>query len=63
MTYSPYNRNSLFFEKRNIACLVAVDGLPIVLWNQELVQSALLESNTGRDDHILYNKLVRMADI
>ncbi|CAM8922227.1 unnamed protein product [Rhodiola kirilowii] len=30
---------------------------------KELVQSALLESNTGRDDHILYNKLVRMADI
>uniref|UniRef100_A0A7N0UJN5 EF-hand domain-containing protein n=1 Tax=Kalanchoe fedtschenkoi TaxID=63787 RepID=A0A7N0UJN5_KALFE len=29
---------------------------------KELVQSALLESNTGRDDHILYNKLVRMAD-
>lgn len=31
--------------------------------HQELVQSALLESNTGRDDHILYNKLVRMSDI
>ncbi|KAG6763937.1 hypothetical protein POTOM_031387 [Populus tomentosa] len=27
---------------------------------KELVQSALLESNTGRDDCILYNKLVRM---
>ncbi|WZZ35985.1 hypothetical protein YC2023_019386 [Brassica napus] len=26
---------------------------------KELVQSALLESNTGRDDRILYNKLVR----
>lgn len=30
---------------------------------KELVQSALLESNTGRDDHILYDKLVRMSDI
>ncbi|KAG6765604.1 hypothetical protein POTOM_029654 [Populus tomentosa] len=28
--------------------------------HQELVQSALLESNTGREDCILYNKLVRM---
>ncbi|KAK6913159.1 DBC1/CARP1 catalytically inactive NUDIX hydrolase domain [Dillenia turbinata] len=28
---------------------------------KELVQSALLESNTGRDDRILYNKLVRMS--
>jgi hypothetical protein len=28
---------------------------------QELVQSALLESNTGRDDRILYNKLVRLS--
>lgn len=31
--------------------------------NQELVQSALLESNTGRDDRILYNKLVQMSEI
>ena len=30
---------------------------------QELVQSALLESNTGRDDRILYNKLVRMSNM
>lgn len=30
---------------------------------QELVQSALLESNTARDDRILYNKLVRMSGI
>ncbi|KAE8658870.1 ATP/GTP-binding family protein, putative isoform 2 [Hibiscus syriacus] len=30
---------------------------------KELVQSALLESNTGRDDHILYDKLVRMSDV
>ncbi|XP_061366325.1 protein SHORT ROOT IN SALT MEDIUM 1 isoform X2 [Gastrolobium bilobum] len=30
---------------------------------KELVQSALLESNTGRDDRILYNKLVRMNEI
>jgi hypothetical protein len=28
---------------------------------KELVQSALLESNTGRDDRILYNKLVRLS--
>ncbi|KAI7748585.1 hypothetical protein M8C21_000124 [Ambrosia artemisiifolia] len=27
---------------------------------KDLIQSALLESNTGRDDRILYNKLVRM---
>lgn len=27
---------------------------------QDLVQSALLESNTGRDDRILYNRLVSM---
>ncbi|KAK3000797.1 hypothetical protein RJ639_021728 [Escallonia herrerae] len=30
---------------------------------KELVQSALLESNTGRDDRILYNKLVKMTGI
>ncbi|KAK8534602.1 hypothetical protein V6N13_080942 [Hibiscus sabdariffa] len=30
---------------------------------KELVQSALLESNTGRDDHILYDKLVRTSDV
>ncbi|KAK3037780.1 hypothetical protein RJ639_030699 [Escallonia herrerae] len=30
---------------------------------KELVQSALLESNTGRDDRILYNKLVKMTRI
>ena len=35
----------------------------MVFFCQELVQSALLESNTGRDDHILYGKLVRMANI
>ncbi|KAJ1380705.1 hypothetical protein SESBI_45786 [Sesbania bispinosa] len=28
---------------------------------QELVQSALLESNTGRDDRILYNKVNKVA--
>ncbi|CAK7326115.1 unnamed protein product [Dovyalis caffra] len=30
---------------------------------KELVQSALLESNTGRDDRILYNKLVTMTGV
>ncbi|KAI7724710.1 hypothetical protein M8C21_004587 [Ambrosia artemisiifolia] len=30
---------------------------------KELVQSALLESNTGRDDRVLYSKLVKMTDI
>lgn len=35
----------------------------VMLSFQELVQSALLESNTGRDDHILYDKLVRMTNI
>lgn len=40
---------------------------PQWLWwlklHQELVHSALLESNTGRDDCMIYNKLVRMSDI
>jgi len=39
---------------------VVCNGL---FWHQELVQSALLESNTGRDDRILYNKLVRMTGV
>lgn len=30
---------------------------------QELVQSALLETNTARDDKILYDKLVKMSDV
>lgn len=33
------------------------------LHEQELVQSALLESNTGRDDKILYEKLVKISDL
>lgn len=43
-----------------------VDAFPdyiIVSYEQELVQSALLESNTGRDDRILYEKLVKMSGL
>ncbi|KAL2233214.1 UNVERIFIED_CONTAM: Protein SHORT ROOT IN SALT MEDIUM 1 [Sesamum indicum] len=38
-------------------------GCRLLAFLQELVQSALLESNTGRDDRILYDKLVKMPDI
>lgn len=37
------------------ACLLTITHA-----TQELVQSALIESNTGRDDRILYKKLVDM---
>jgi len=51
---------SLYYRFRYFA----LDGLALMfLWHQELVQSALLESNTGRDDRILYNKLVQMSGI
>lgn len=35
----------------------------LVSLHQELVQSALIESNTARDNRVLYKKLVRMTDI
>ncbi|KAF2299186.1 hypothetical protein GH714_030927 [Hevea brasiliensis] len=59
-----------FFD-RNRTGYVRVEDMRLIIHNlgkflshrdvKELVQSALLESNTGRDDHILYGKLVRMA--
>ncbi|KAL5100195.1 hypothetical protein RYX36_004522 [Vicia faba] len=61
-----------FFD-RNCVGYIRVEDMRIIIHNlgmflshrdvKELVQSALLESNTGRDDRILYIKLVRMSDI
>jgi hypothetical protein len=61
-----------FFD-RNRAGYIRVEDMRLIIHNmrkflshrdvKELVQSALLESNTGRDDRILYNKLVRMSGI
>ncbi|RZC24418.1 protein SHORT ROOT IN SALT MEDIUM 1-like [Glycine soja] len=61
-----------FFDRNRVG-YIRVEDMRIILHNlgmffshrdvKELVQSALLESNTGRDDRILYNKLVRMSDI
>ncbi|XP_019460840.1 PREDICTED: cell division cycle and apoptosis regulator protein 1 isoform X2 [Lupinus angustifolius] len=61
-----------FFD-RNRAGYIRVEDMRLVIHNlgmflshrdvKELVQSALLESNTGRDDRILYTKLVRMNDL
>ncbi|MED6148926.1 hypothetical protein PIB30_057587 [Stylosanthes scabra] len=61
-----------FFD-RNQAGYIRVEDMRLVIHNlgmflshrdvKELVQSALLESSTGRDDRILYNKLVRMNDV
>lgn len=51
-------------EVANMIFICDVINLTIFYLNyvcQDLVQSALLESNTGRDDRILYNKLVRMG--
>ncbi|CAL5188797.1 unnamed protein product [Lathyrus oleraceus] len=61
-----------FFDRNRVG-YVRVEDMRIIIHNlgmflshrdvKELVQSALLESNTGRDDRILYIKLVRMSDI
>ncbi|KAL9269418.1 SHORT ROOT IN SALT MEDIUM 1-like protein [Drosera capensis] len=61
-----------FFD-RNRAGYVRVEDLRLILHSlgenlshrdvKELAQSALLESNTGRDDRILYEKLVKMTDL
>ncbi|XP_058182729.1 protein SHORT ROOT IN SALT MEDIUM 1 isoform X1 [Rhododendron vialii] len=61
-----------FFDRNRVG-YVRVEDMRLIIHNlgkflsyrdvKELVQSALLESNTGRDDHILYNKLVRITDI
>jgi len=61
-----------FFDRNRVG-YIRVEDMRLIIHNlgkflsyrdvKELVQSALLESNTGRDDQILYNKLVRMTDI
>ncbi|GAB2242015.1 hypothetical protein Droror1_Dr00018790 [Drosera rotundifolia] len=61
-----------FFD-RNRAGYVRVEDLRLILHTlgenlshrdvKELAQSALLESNTGRDDRILYEKLVKMTEL
>ncbi|GAU51142.1 hypothetical protein TSUD_240810 [Trifolium subterraneum] len=61
-----------FFDRNRVG-YIRVEDMRIIIHNlgmflshrdvKELVQSALLESNTGRDDRILYIKLVRMSDI
>ncbi|KAK4263478.1 hypothetical protein QN277_028877 [Acacia crassicarpa] len=61
-----------FFDRNRVG-YIRVEDMRLMIHNlgkflshrdvKELVQSALLESNTGRDDRILYNKLVRMAEI
>lgn len=59
-----------FFDRNRVGYL-RVEDLRLTIHNlgkflshwdvKELVQSALLESNTGRDDRILYEKLVRIS--
>ncbi|RVW84135.1 hypothetical protein CK203_053562 [Vitis vinifera] len=61
-----------FFDRNRVG-YIRVEDMRLIVHNlgnflshrdvKELVQSALLESNTGRDDRILYNKLVRMSNI
>ncbi|KAM6547391.1 hypothetical protein CsatB_019067 [Cannabis sativa] len=61
-----------FFDRNRVG-YIRVEDMRLIIHNlgkflshrdvKELVQSALLESNTGRDDRILYYKLVRMSDI
>lgn len=72
-TKTEFNKELLqafrFFD-RNRAGYVRVEDMRLILHNlgkflshrdvKELVQSALIESNTGRDDRILYKKLIDM---
>ncbi|KAJ0737672.1 putative Cell cycle and apoptosis regulator protein [Helianthus annuus] len=61
-----------FFDRNRVG-YIRVEDLRLILHSlgkcmshrdvKELVHSALLESNTGRDDLILYKKLVEMTDI
>ncbi|XP_042983456.1 protein SHORT ROOT IN SALT MEDIUM 1 isoform X1 [Carya illinoinensis] len=61
-----------FFDRNRVG-YIRVEDMRLIIHNlgkflshrdvKELVQSALLESNTARDDRILYNKLVRMSGI
>ncbi|KAJ0553566.1 putative Cell cycle and apoptosis regulator protein [Helianthus annuus] len=65
-----FYRHAFRFFDRNRVGHVRVEDMRLIIHNlgkflshrdvKDLVQSALLESNTGRDDRILYNKLVRM---
>ncbi|KAG9159239.1 hypothetical protein Leryth_020928 [Lithospermum erythrorhizon] len=60
-----------FFD-RNRAGYIRVEDMRVIIHSlgkclphrdvKELVISALLESNTGRNDHILYEKLIRIGD-
>ncbi|KAL6543907.1 hypothetical protein OROGR_010404 [Orobanche gracilis] len=72
----PVNKELLkafrFFDRNRVG-YIRVEDMRLIIHNlgkflshrdvKELVQSALLESNTGRDDRILYDKLVKMSDI
>ncbi|PKI36802.1 hypothetical protein CRG98_042751 [Punica granatum] len=59
-----------FFDRNRVG-YIRVEDLRLILHTlgkflshrdvKELVQSALLESSTGRDDRIIYDKLVRMS--
>ncbi|MQM13546.1 hypothetical protein Taro_046470 [Colocasia esculenta] len=59
-----------YFDRNRVG-FIKVEDLRTIIHNlgmflshrdvKELVQSALLESNTGRDNRILYSKLVRMS--
>ncbi|XWS34124.1 hypothetical protein CRYUN_Cryun21dG0013100 [Craigia yunnanensis] len=61
-----------FFDRNRVG-YIRVEDMRLIIHNlgkflshrdvKELVQIALLEGNTGRDDHILYNKLVRLTGI
>ncbi|XP_068641295.1 protein SHORT ROOT IN SALT MEDIUM 1-like [Aristolochia californica] len=61
-----------FFDRNRVG-YIKVDDMRLIIHNlgkflshrnvKELVQSALLESNTARDNRILYNKLVRLSDL
>nr|XP_027085807.1 protein SHORT ROOT IN SALT MEDIUM 1-like isoform X1 [Coffea arabica] len=61
-----------FFDRNRVG-YIRVEDMRLIIHNlgkflshrdvKELVQSALLESNTGRDDRILYDKLVNISDM
>ncbi|KAL1550593.1 protein SHORT ROOT IN SALT MEDIUM 1-like [Salvia divinorum] len=61
-----------FFDRNRVGH-IRVEDLRVIIHNlgkflsnrdvKELVQSALLESNTGRDDRILYEKLVKISGL
>ncbi|KAL3522783.1 hypothetical protein ACH5RR_015617 [Cinchona calisaya] len=61
-----------FFDQNRVGYIRAED-MRLIIHNmgkflshrdvKELVQSAVLESNTGRDDRIFYDKLVKVSDV